>query len=184
MKPLKTISTEYPSWIQPKTIQQIYELRTKDDLYGTLIFPKTFGSLAEAESSEGKWTFKRVGFFNTRITVRELGAENDIAVFKPKWTGNAGIVEMANGKIYNWQSSNFWSTKVDFIDANGNAVVTFRSGVDEPKLKDWFKTQARVEVSEFGRDLPELSILVMLGWYLIVVLNMDSSAGAVVAAAS
>jgi hypothetical protein len=55
--------------------------------------------------------------------------------------------------------------------------------VDDAKLKDWFKTQARVEIPEKKKELKELSLLVLLGWYLIIVLQMDSSSGAVVAAA-
>lgn len=62
--------------------------------------------------------------------------------------------------------------------------MVFKSGVEEPKLKDWFKTQARVEISEQAKKYPELKLLILFGWYLIIALQLDSSAGAVVAAAS
>ncbi|MCX6169483.1 MAG: hypothetical protein NTX65_09090 [Ignavibacteriales bacterium] len=184
MKSLKEAGQEHLSWTQPKATHQSFELRIKDDLFGTLIFPKSVGSLAEAETFEGKWTFKRVGFFSTRITVRKSGEEIDIAAFKPNLMATTGILEFSNGKKYHWHSANFWETKFEFKDGEGETVVTFRSGVDEPKLKDWFKTQARVEIAEHKNDLPELSIILLLGWYLIIVLQMDSSAGAVVAVAS
>jgi len=184
MKSFQELKNEHPAWIQPKAMQQLFELRSQENLFCTLTFSKSSGSLAEAESYDGKWTFKRVEFFHTSFTIREFGKEKDIAVFRPKWTGNSGSLEFVNGKTFHWQSSNFWSTKFEFKKGDGDAVVTFRSGVDEPKLKDWFKTQARIEIPESSKNIHELSILILLGWYLIIVLQMDSSAGAVVAATS
>ena len=184
MKSIRNVGEEQLNWIQPKALEQTFELRGDEDLYASLIFPKSLGSLAEAEASNGKWTFKRVGFFNVTITIREVGKETDLAVYKPKRMSYSGSLEFTNSKIFHWQSSNFWSTKFEFQDANNNTVVAFRSGIEEPKLKDWFKTQARVEFSEEAKKYPELELLILCGWYLIIALQLDSSAGAVVAAAS
>ena len=181
MKSLKEAVQDHLNWTQPKTTHQIFELGFKDDLYGSLVFPKSVGSLAEAETHDGKWTFKRVGFFTTRITVRKSGEENDLAIFRPNLMASSGVLEFPDGKKFQWQAANFWETKFEFKDNDGETIVTFRSGMEEPKLKNWFKTQARVEISELKNNLPELSIMVLLGWYLIIVLQMDSSAGAVVA---
>jgi len=184
MKSLKEAIQEHLNWTQPKATHQSFELRLHDQLYGTLVFPKSVGSLAEAETFDGKWTFKRVGFFSTKISVRNFGEENDIASFKPNMMASSGVLEFADGKKFQWHAANFWETKFEFKDANGETVVTFRSGIEEPKLKDWFKTQARVEIPEYKNNVPEISIMVLLGWYLIIAFQMDSSTGAVVAAAS
>ena len=184
MKSIRSVEAEQLNWIQPKALEQTFELRGNEDLYASLIFPKSLGSLAEAEASNGKWTFKRVGFFNVTITIREVGKETDLAVYKPKRMSYSGSLEFSNGEIFHWQSSNFWSTKFEFQDVNNNTVVAFKSGIEEPKLKDWFKTQARVEFSEKAKKYPELELLILFGWYLIIALQLDSSAGAVVAAAS
>jgi hypothetical protein len=184
MKSLNETVDKNLSWIQPKALNLLYELRTEDELFGTLTFPKTFGSLAKAETADGKWTLKRVGYFNTRITIRKFGQENDIAVFKPNIMATTGIVHFANENSYQWSTSNFWNTKFEFKDKNGTAVVMFNSGINEPRLKDWFKTQARVEILDDKHNIEELATLIMLGWYLIIVLQMDSSAGAVVSAAT
>lgn len=184
MKSLKETTGEHLNWTQPKATHQSFELRSHKDLYGSLIFPKSVGSLAEAETLEGKWTFKRVGFFSTHITVRKSGEEKDIAIFKPNLMASTGVLEFSGGKNFQWHAANFWETKFEFKNANGEVVVTFRSGIEEPKLKDWFKTQARVEIPEQINDLAELSIMILLGWYLIVAFQMDSSAGAVVAISS
>ena len=184
MESIKNFSNEQLNLIQPKATHQYFELRTQTDLYGTLNFPKSAGSFAEAESADGKWTLKRVGFFHTKITVRNSGEENDIAVFTPNMMVSSGSLMFADGKKFQWHSSNFWATKFEFKDETGETIVTFRSGVEEPKLKDWFKTQARVEISCTEQNPREISLLALLGWYLIIVLQMDTATGAVVAAAT
>jgi len=182
MKSLKEAGQEHLNWRQPRTTHQFFELKSKEDLFGTLLFPKSVGSLAEAETADGKWTFKRIGFFSTKISIRKSGEENDLAIFKPNLTASSGALDFAYGKKYQWHSSNFWGTRFEFKDEKGETILTFLSGIEDPKLKDWFKTQARIEISGDKTDLPELPIMVLLGWYLIIVLQMDSSAGAVVAA--
>jgi len=184
MKSLKEAGKEHLNWTQPKTTQQFFELKGNDDLFGTLLFPKSVGSLAEAETVEGKWTFKRIGFFTTKISVRKFGEEKDLAIFKPNLTASSGDLDFSGGKKYQWHASNFWGTRFEFKDEKGEVVLTFRSGIEDPKLKDWFKTQARVEIAEDKINVTELPIMVLLGWYLIIVLQMDSSTGAVVAAAT
>jgi hypothetical protein len=183
MKPIIEAEHDNLTWFQPKAMHQFYELRSENDLFGTVNFPKTFGSFAEAESADGKWTFKRIGFFQIKITIRKAGSDTDLAVFKPKWTGYAGSIEFADGKEFHWQSSNFFASKFELHDSNGTVLFSFRHGVDDPKLKDWFKSQARVEINETAKQFPETSLLVLFCWYLIVVLQMESSAGAVAAAA-
>jgi len=184
MKSIKDITTEHLLWTQPKTIHQFFELRLNDDLFGTLNFPKLTGSLAEVETFDGKWSFKRIGIFHTKITIREFGNENDIAVFKPNLMASSGSLEFTNGNSFIWEAANFWATRFEFKDNSGNLLVTFRAGVDDPKLKDWFKTQARVEITELAKNLSELSIIILLGWYLIIILNMDSSTSAVLSVAT
>ena len=117
MKPIKEISNknspnEHLIWTQPKTIHQFFELRLNDDLYGTLNFPKLTGSLAEVEAFDGKWSFKRIGIFHTKITVREFGHENYIAIFKPNLMASSGSLEFVNGKSFTWEAANFWATEI------------------------------------------------------------------------
>lgn len=184
MESLKNAFDKNLTWIQPKAMLQYFELRSHNDLYGSVNFPKAIGSLAEAEASDGKWTFKRVGFFNTKITVRKHGEEKDIAVFKPNLMATSGTLQFDNGKIFHWSTSNFWASKFEINDSNNETIVAFKSGVEDQKLTDWFKTQARVEISKEKINVEELSILILIGWYLIIVLQMDSSTSAVFAATS
>jgi hypothetical protein len=184
MKSLKDVQDKTLNWVQPKAMHQFFELRDQNELFGTIFFPKSVGSLAEAEAFDGKWTFKRVGFFNTQITIRKFGEENNIAVFKPNLMATSGTIHFNSGNIFQWHTSNFWGSKFEFKDSKNETIIVFKSGTEEQKLKDWFKTQARVEIIRDKINLEELSLLILIGWYLIIVLQMDSSTSAVIAAAT
>jgi len=164
-------------WVQPRGLDRYYELRAGDVLLASLAWQTRCGSLARSQSSEGSWTFKRVGFFNPRVTVREAGSEIDIAVFWPRWLGD-GTLEFGHGARFRWQSTNFWATNWMFTDDGGMPLVKFREGSPKGGWREMFKTQALVEIESLAADLPELPLLVLLGWYLMVLRNEDAAAGA------
>jgi hypothetical protein len=170
----------HAEWIQPKAMERRFELRTGDLLFASLAFTKMTGSLATATSSDGSWTFKRVGFFNPRATIRTDGADTDLGIYTPKWSGASGILQMADGTPYHWRHANFWATKMEWTTPARSPLVTFQSGVENSRLSDMFKVQAGVSFSVEARHLKELSLLVLFGWYLVV-LDHDDSAAAVAA---
>jgi hypothetical protein len=171
-------------WIQPKGLGRHFELRAGDDVLAILRFETLCGSLARAESADGSWTFKRVGFFKPRVTVRKAGEEVNLAVYTPRWTGREGALEFPDGRVFSWKQTNFWAARYQITDAVGNLLASFQSGIDKSKLSDIFKTQARVEIDLRGRALPELPLLVLLGWYLIVLQENDAAAAGAAAAAA
>jgi hypothetical protein len=69
-------------WSQPSAMKMEYELRSGDECVARLKFRSSFGSYATAESNEGHWTFKRVGFWQTKVTIRARDSDADLAVFK------------------------------------------------------------------------------------------------------
>jgi hypothetical protein len=171
-------------WVQPKAMERRFDLMGVAQRFATLEFPNAFGSLASAWTDDGLWTYKRVGFFATRVTVRAEGSENDLAVYQPKWTGMQGTLMFAGGQTYLWNTVNFWGTRFQFSDANGQPVIAFQTGVGEGKFSDIFKTQARVEVDPAALGNPDLPVLVTLGFYLIILQHEDSAAAASAAAAA
>jgi len=182
VEPLDMTPGNRLSWSQPKTLQRAFELRDGDRLIGTLSFVSLWGSLAEASMAAGEWTFKRVGFFRTRITVRRRGQEMDLAVYQPKGWGSEGELQFAGGRIYAWKPANFWATRFNFVDTAGRPLVAFKPGTEESKWSDIFKLQALVEIDPSASQLEELPLLVSLGWYLMILHHQDSASGGAVAA--
>jgi hypothetical protein len=162
-------------WVQPHTLKMEYELLDGDELVANLRFRSSFGSLATGESEDGCWTFKRVGFWQTRATIRKCGADQDLAVFRNNTWTNGGTLELPDGRRYA-ANTNFWMTSYEFSTEAGMPLVTYR------RIDGVWHLSSRVEIQPGATALDELPWLVMLGWYLTVMLHMDSAS--VVAATS
>jgi hypothetical protein len=163
-------------WVQPKALSRRYELRSDGEVVAALDFATAFGSLATANTAEGSWTFKRVGFFNPRVTIREAGKEENLGLYRPRWTGTEGELELAGGRVYRWHVANFWATRYEIRDAQGETQIEYRAGSREHSLADILKSQAVVTVSAAGQRRPEAGLLVLLGWYLVLLQQQDTAA--------
>ena len=161
-------------WVQPKTMERRFELCGDDHLFGSLRFESAFGTLATAELAGVRWTFKRVGFLNPRVTIREAGSNENLAVYWPTFWGD-GWLEYVNGSLFHWKSINFWGTAWGFADPQEQLLFLLKSGSEHPKLADLLKTQAVVGIEPAGQHVPELPLLLSLGWYLMILHLEDST---------
>ncbi len=162
-------------WVQPHAMKMEYQLLADDALAATLDFRSAWGSFASAASADGVWTFKRVGFWQTRVTVRADGGSSDLAVFRNATWSGGGTLEMADGRKYP-ANTNFWSTLYQFTTDAGEPVISFR------KIGGMLHMSSEVEIHPIASTLSEARWMVLLGWYLTVMMYMDSaSASAVVA---
>ena len=155
-------------WMQPSVWKMEYELRSLDQLIATLRFRSSFGSFATAESADGCWTLKRVGFFQIRATIRACGSDTEIATFKNNTWSGGGTLEFHDGSKL-LATTNFWQTQLEFQTEAGETLVRFESG-------GLVHLSAKVEIQPAAAGLPVLPLIVMLGWYLIVMMYMDSAA--------
>ena len=96
-------------------------------------------------------------------------AEADIAAFHPRWTGG-GSLEVADGNALKLASANFWQSEWVRLDKD-QPVVRFkgRHGI--------VKAKGAVEVQAGAGERPDLPLLILLGWYLIL-LHADDAAAA------
>jgi hypothetical protein len=156
-------------WIQPNALRMDFELRAGDTAVATLRFRHRSGSFATAESSDGSWTFKRVGFWQTRVTIRESGAESDLAVFRNGTWGGGGTLELPDGRRYPANSKS-WASQYEFRTETGEALITHR------QIGGMLRMSAEVEVHDLAKDMAEIPWMVLLGWYLSVMMSMDYAA--------
>jgi len=175
MKQLSEVTGLPLQWMQPSAWREAYELRAGDDLVATLRFRSAFGSFATAETADACWTFKRVGFWTTRVTVRQCGADEDLAIFHNNTWNGGGTLEFAGGRRY-LASTNFWQTRYELQTAAGETLLRFDIG-------GFFRHSAQVAIESAALRLTELPLLITLGWYLAVMMHQDSSAAAAVVAA-
>jgi hypothetical protein len=155
-------------WTQPKAMSRAYELRSGDAHMGHLRFEKSCGSLASAEVTSQKWSFKRVGFLSPRVTVRFPNLEAELAVFRPHW-GSGGTLHFANGHQAQWRCANFWGSQWAFVGNDGRIVVRFSHH------EGFFKASAQLDFDVSSATLPELPLLAALGWYLMILAADDAA---------
>jgi hypothetical protein len=160
-------------WTQPSTWKRVYLLAAGGEQAGRLEFQGMFGTLAQAETGDGGWTFKRVGFWQQRASIRARGSDQELAVFQNNTWQNGGTLEFAAGGSFR-ATTNFWNTKFQFEDEDGEMLVHFDYG-------GMFHLSADVTVAPAARALPELPVLICFGWYLAVMLHADSAAAATAA---
>ena len=156
-------------WTQPKLLNKYFELLSGEDLVGSLRWEKSFGSLAAAEASERQWTFKRGGFLRPHVTVREADSTETIALFEANW-GGTGSVQYRGGQPIRWVSSGFWRSRWMWLSDSGAEIAAFSSD------HKFMKTEGRLEVSAHGAEVPELPLLALLGWYLLILAAEDTAA--------
>ncbi len=176
MKRLKDLVGRELKWIQPQVTRREFELRDGEEVVATLSFRSTFGSLATAQTAEGSWTFKRVGFWQTHVTICPAGSTDEIGAFRNNTWSAGGTLELPKGPAYR-ANSNMWATRYGFQDAAGEPLIQFT------KIGGVFHRSSMVVVSPAAADLAEMPWMVALGWYLAIKMQ-DDSAGAAAAAAA
>lgn len=162
--------------LQKPRRSRVFELRDADRSYATLERRKVFGSLAAAETSTGRFTFKRIGFLRTRVTIRREGAEDNFAVFEPRWTGE-GRLSFADGRELQWEREGLWRATWRFDDARGVTLfwirtIGFTGSRGVTTLAPGFSRAA------------DAALLIVFGWYLIQLMTQDTAASAAAAAAA
>jgi hypothetical protein len=153
-------------WVQPARLKQEFELRAGDEVLGTLRFQRS--SLATGEAADQSWTFKREGFSHPRITVRVPGSDDNVATFQPGWAGG-GTLELQPGKQLRFGAANFWHSQWDWLDAQNQPLVHFKSH------QGLLKVEGEVAIEPGAIKSPDMPLLVVLGWYLLVLFARDAA---------
>ena len=149
------------SWYKKFDDKRIYELSEDKKVIASLFWMKDVGTLAEGSSVEGKWTFKRTGFFKPIVTVRKLNEEKNYATLKFSWTGESEL-SLSNGKKYFLKNLNIWRGEWGFVDEKENIILQ--------TVPNYNKRGADGFVYLNYKNIPkeDLYLLILLNWYIIV----------------
>lgn len=168
MRKIAEVAQQELVWVQPARLKQGFELQAMDEVVATLQFERS--SLATAETAEQQWTFKREGFWHPQVTVRLPDSDDNVAVFKPSWMGG-GSLEISEGRLLRFGAANFWHSQWDWSDTESQAtLVHFKSRAG------LMKTDGQVDIESEAVTYSELPLLVVLGWYLLILFARDAAA--------
>jgi len=177
MKPLREIADQPMEWANKTAQKREYKLRAGQEVVASLRWEKAFGSLATAQAADGAWTLKRSGFLMPKVTARSSGADTEVLVFHPSWRSE-GTVEFSSGARFRWLNTSFWHSEWAFANEKGDSLIHFKlhSGL--------MKQSAELRVEPEAASLPELSLLALLGWYVLILMSKDAGGAAAAAAAA
>jgi len=171
-------------WKQPKAVNRSFELTRAGQPFGAMEFRSFWGTLARTSDPIQPWSFKRVGFLNPHITIRMLASDSDYALFIPTMF-SGGTLRPPDGRLVSWQPLNFWRTHWHFSNMRSLPLLTFRQHYHpegKVELSEVFKIQAEVRVESNHITNLEFSMLVNLGFYLLLTQAMDAVAMAAASA--
>lgn len=163
-------------WIKLKGLRKQYELRSDGDLYATLSWEKTFGSLATCECIDGSYTLKRGGFLHPYVTARKLPFDTDFAKMEMNF-GGSGIVQFIHGKSFTFQKLSFWKSNWGFTDITGKMIITITE--KSPSYRHY----GEVEMEKEARLIKNIALLLIIGWYVITLRREETSSVAMISAA-
>lgn len=150
-------------WRQSDGTRRDSELRHGDEIYALLRWHSAFKALASGETADGTWKFKLEGFlFKQWVTIHPAGGDEIIAVFQALPSLN-GVLEFAHGPSYYWDS-NFWLTKWIWTDTDGSELMRVHRNLS-------LRAEGTVEIEPQWAETPEIPLLTVLGWYLIILLT-------------
>lgn len=151
-----------------------YELRAGAFVIGTLRIKEKSGIRAVAETSEGRWVFRRMWWPVAKVRIQPVDSGFDIGVLKHRWLERRSSLEFPYGQVFFWVPIDLWETECVFTTRYGdpllcfkrhsNPFITLMSGPGNSRGK------MMIEVPAFG--MPELPLLTMLGCYLMVIESM------------
>ncbi len=146
-----------------------YELKQSGEVVGALRHPGILSSNFVAETPEGRWTFRRSGFYGTGAEIVDSVSEKPIATFKSAW-GGRGILTFADGQAFHLECKGWWHPVWSVLAESGELIL-------------------RIHTREKTVDLPtatavaesRLSLLIMFAWYRVLQAQEDASAAAMIA---
>ena len=169
MIPLSTAASSRFTWSDlPR--HQGSQLKYGEEVVGTLCRPSAWSFRFEATTPDGKWAFRRCGFFRTEIV--DSTTQQQIATFTPGW-GGRGRLAFADGQTFLVSCKGVWRPIWTVASENGEPVLSLHKHEKFVEL-----TESSVHVSN-TRD-PRLSLLIMFTLYRIRQAEEDAATAVVV----
>lgn len=127
------------------------------------------GSLASASTSDAHWTLKRGGFLNPHITLRRAAGGENLARLSVHLSSHR--IEVLGGSTYRFHRAGMLVPAWKVATGDGKEVLHIEPVREGRKLVAGAAIPAPSAV-----DLPELLMLVVLGWYFIVLAWFEDEA--------
>ncbi len=154
-------------WTPSTALRQHYELLARDTVLAMLDM-SNWTTAAQAILAEGKYSIRQEGFFRQQIMIRANDMGPILAAYTRGWGG--GTLQMADGRLFKWETVNFWGTRQAWKTSSNTSLVQFQNS---PWTRDLL-----VRVEPEALATPEHSLLVIMGLYITILSNRDAATSA------
>ena len=157
-------------WRQPHWNKRFWELVDNGGkVIATLEHPSVWKRVYRVAFGDRILTFRSVGFWQSKIAVRDEATGVDVAEYRGVF-GNA--LGFKTGRVFRWQRRGFWKSAYYFTAADNEDVLTFKRA---PRA---FRTGAIVIISPSAFKYPEVLVLLAFGFYLMIQAAQQAAAAA------
>ena len=154
-----------------------FELRSGDEVLAMLHAREKRTDWTCGEAADGRWALKSRNIGSGEIVViTELDSQAEIAVVKRGrkqgiFKRDNDSLEFSDGRIVMWKKASKWHDEWDWVDSDGRPLIHFQRG-------------HHVVIEPLALSLPELSLLVIVGWQLLKLQEEARTKAAIAAAAT
>ena len=166
---LANLDVSQLTWRQP-AIAQTFELSGPAGVYARLELKKLASSRANGISSRATFAFERQGMLKSHIRIRLAHSPQPLATYEPNFTGQKGLLKYSGGESVEFQATNFFKTEWQWLTPEGAGLIGFR-------LKAAGKPSATVFIGDDGLPRVDLDLLLLLGFYVLLLLREASVEG-------
>ena len=162
---MKTISESPITTLQiikPDLIKKYYEIKSGEELYGSVEIMNNSGTLARIETCQGFFTVKRNGFFKPYITLRKEKFTTDEAIAYLDIQGNTRIV--LDSHSYYFRLINLWKNQWGWTNEKNQVILRYK-----PTVAGFIKGD--LEVSKDFTYLSFLETVAIIGVYFLTQLE-------------
>lgn len=151
------------TWKRPRFFSTTYRLGAGDEILATI--SRAGITRAKASAEEQQWTFQREGQRKLLVYLEEPRASNEplqpLASIQLSWNWN-GTLTFYDGRIYTWTRSGNWHPTWSWRDREDKTLLTLKKG-------------HLLEIASAASDLPDLALLVLFGFYLILIMGEEDA---------
>lgn len=169
--PLSAFIGQQLIWVPRATFKDHYDLVTAEGQVLATFDMSSWSSKANAGVPEEMLFLRKEGWTGQKVNISPGEQGPMLATFQRKWTGTRGQLFMADGRQYQWKNSNFWGTRKMWGDPSESVVyIQFSTAI--------FSRKVTIDLLPQAAELPEISLLLVLGLYNIIVWRRAAAAAA------
>lgn len=150
------------TWVPTAAFKARYDLIALDGAPLATLDMSSWTSKAYATVPEGTLFLQKETWSGLKVAI-SLGEQGPLlGTYQRKWTGTSGQLVFPDGREFKWGKANFWGTQKAWTDLPGNTVFVQCS-------TGGFSRKVNVVITPEAAAIPELSLLLVLGLYNILV---------------